>query len=63
MLDGQKKEWAQEQASRIQKRFEPWQEPLGIDGREYIEYLRMELVRYCDDPLLKELIESMTELK
>jgi hypothetical protein len=60
MLDGQKQGWAQEQANRIQKRFEQWQQPLGIDGREYAEYLRIEFVRYCDDPLLKELIESIS---
>jgi hypothetical protein len=61
MLDGQKQEWAQEHASRIQKRFEQWQQPLGIDGQEYAEYLRIELIRCCDDPLLKELIESMSK--
>ncbi|MGA2173276.1 MAG: hypothetical protein ABSG82_09770 [Sedimentisphaerales bacterium] len=61
MLDGQKQQWAQENARRIQKRFEQWQEPLGIDGREYAEYLRIELVRCCEDPLLKELIESISK--
>jgi hypothetical protein len=60
MLEGQKQEWAQEHASRIQKRFEQWQQPLGIDGREYEEYLRLELIRCCDDPLLKELIETIS---
>jgi hypothetical protein len=61
MLDGQKQQWAEEHARRIQKRFEQWQEPLGIDGREYAEYLRIELIHCCDDPLLKELIESMSQ--
>ncbi|MFH1370284.1 MAG: hypothetical protein ABII09_03215 [Planctomycetota bacterium] len=61
MLDGQKQQWAEEHAQRIQKRFEQWQRPLGIDGREYLEYLRVELMNCCDDPLLKELIESMSE--
>ena len=60
MLDGQKQQWAEEHARRIQKRFEQWQQPLGIDGLEYFEYLRTELTRSCDDPLLKELIESMS---
>jgi hypothetical protein len=61
MSDGQKQEWVQEQARRIQKRFEQWQQPLGIDGSEYVEYLQVELGHYCEDPLLKELIESMTQ--
>jgi DNA-binding transcriptional regulator YbjK len=61
MLDGQKQQWAQEQANRIQKRFEQWQQPLGIDGRDYVEYLRTELMQCCDDPLLKEFIESMSQ--
>ncbi len=60
MLDGQKQQWAEEHARRMQKRFEQWQRPLGIDGREYFEYLRSELADYCEDPLLKELIESMS---
>jgi hypothetical protein len=60
MQDGQKEQWAKEQARRLEKRFEQWQQPLGIDGKEYAEYLRMEFCRYCDDPLLKELIESMS---
>jgi hypothetical protein len=60
-MDGQKIQWAQEHAQGIQKRFEPWQQPLGIDGKEYVEYLRIELIQCCDDPLLKELIESLSE--
>jgi hypothetical protein len=27
----------------------------------YAEYLRIELIQCCDDPLLKELIESMSQ--
>ncbi len=61
MSDGQKQEWAQEHARRIQKRFEQWQQPLGIDGREYVKYLSLELENCCDNPLLKSLIESMAE--
>jgi len=61
MLNGQKQQWAQDYARRIQKRFEQWQQPLGIDGREYIEYLRIELMNCCDDPLLRELIESISQ--
>ena len=60
MQDGQKEQWAKEHASRIQKHFEQWQQPLGIDGKEYEEYLRIELINCCDDPLLKEFIESMS---
>jgi hypothetical protein len=60
MLEGQKQEWAEEHARRIQKRFEQWQQPLGIDGREYAEYLRIELVNCCEDELLKELIELIS---
>jgi ribosomal protein L32E len=60
MIDGQKQEWAKQHADRIQKLFEQWQQPLGIDGREYAEYLRKELVQSHDNPLLKELIESIS---
>ena len=61
MMDWQKIKWAQENDQGIQKRFEQWQQPLGIDGQEYAKYLRIELIRCCDDPLLKELIESMSQ--
>ena len=60
MLNGQKQQWAEEHARRIQKKFEQWQQPLGIDGSKFEEYLRIELINCCDDPLLKELIESMS---
>ena len=60
MLDGQRLQWAQEHAHRIQKRFEQWQKPLGINGMEYEEYLKTEYFRCCDDPLLNSLIESMS---
>jgi len=60
MIDGQKQEWAQQHADRIQKLFEQWQQPLGIDGKEYAEHLRNELVQCHDNPLLKELIESIS---
>ena len=59
MLDGQKQEWAEEQAQRLKKLFEQWQQPLGIDDSEYTEYLRAELINCCEDELLRELIESM----
>ena len=61
MLEGQKQQWAEEHARRIQKQFEKWQRPLGIDGKEYAEHLRIELIQCCDNPLLKELIESMSQ--
>ena len=60
MMDGQKIQWAKEHAEGIQKRFEQWQQPLVIDGKEYAEYLMIELIHCCDDPLLKELIESLS---
>ncbi len=60
MKNGQKIKWAQENALGIQKRFEQWQQPLGIDGTEYVEYLKNELIEYCDDPLLKEYFESIS---
>ncbi|MHC4736319.1 MAG: hypothetical protein ACYTDW_17955 [Planctomycetota bacterium] len=31
-----------------------------IDGEEYRKYLTEELLGYCDEPLLKSLIESIT---
>ena len=61
MKDGQKIKWAQEHALGIQRRFEHWQQQIGIDGREYVEYLKKELIEYCDDPLLKEYIESISQ--
>jgi len=60
MLDSQKDKWAEEQARRLQKRFEQWQKPLGIDGDEYVKYLRGELFQSCEDPLMKDLIESIS---
>jgi hypothetical protein len=61
MLDGQKQQWAEEHARRIQRQFEKWQKPLGINGQEYAEYLKIELINCCDDPLLKEFIESLSQ--
>ena len=54
------KGWAEERARRLQHLFEQWQKPLGIDGKEYRKYLTEELLGYCDEPLLKSLIESIT---
>ncbi|MHC4546241.1 MAG: hypothetical protein ACYSYL_17290 [Planctomycetota bacterium] len=44
----------------MQHLFEQWQKPLCIDGEEYRKYLTEELLGYCDEPLLKSLIESIT---
>jgi hypothetical protein len=44
----------------MQKLFEQWQKPLGINGTEYRRYLKEELTAYCDEPLLKSLIETIT---
>ena len=56
----EKQRWAEEHARRLQHLFEQWQKPLGIDDEEYRKYLTEELVHYCDEPLLKSLIESIT---
>jgi hypothetical protein len=55
-----KQKWAEEHARHLQQMFEQWQKPLGIDGAEYRRHLREELTSYCDEPLLKSLIESIT---
>ena len=57
--EGQKK-WAEEHAIRLQRLFEPWQKPLGIDGGNYGLYLKEELTSYYDEPLLRSFIESLT---
>ena len=54
-----KEKWVEEHARRLQHLFEQWQKPLSIDGKEYRKYLTEELVNYCDEPLLKSLIESI----
>ncbi len=56
----EKQRWVEEHARRYQHLFEQWQKLLGIDGKEYHKYLTEELVNYCDEPLLKSLIESIT---
>ncbi len=59
--DAEKQKWVEEHARQLQHVFEQWQKPLGIDGEEYRKYLTEELVHYyCDEPLLKSLIESIT---
>ncbi len=55
-----KEKWVEEHARRLQHLFEQWQKPLSIDGKEYRKHLMEELVNYCDEPLLKSLIESIT---
>jgi hypothetical protein len=56
----EKEEWTDKHARRIQQRFEQWQKPLGIDGGEYISYLRKELLDFCENPLKKSLIDSIS---
>jgi hypothetical protein len=56
----EKQRWIEEHARRLQQLFEKWQKPLCIDGEEYRKYLTKELPGYCDEPLLKSLIESIT---
>jgi len=55
----ERQKWAEEHARCLQHLFEQWQKPLNIDGKEYRKHLMEELVNYCDEPLLKSLIESI----
>jgi len=56
----EKEEWAEKHARLIQRRFEQWQKPLGIDSKEYFKYLRKDLVDLWKDSLKKSLIESIS---
>jgi len=56
----EKEEWIEKHARLFQKRFEQWQKPLGIDGEEYLRHLRKDLIDFCEDPLKKSLIESIS---
>jgi len=56
----EKQRWVEDHSRRLQHLFEQWQKPFGIDGEEYRKHLIEELVNYCDEPLLKSLIESIT---
>jgi hypothetical protein len=58
--DEDKQRWVEEHALRMGHLFEQWQKPLGIDGEQYRKYLIEELDGYCDKPLLKSLIESIS---
>jgi len=60
MLPSEKEKWVEEHARRLQLLFEKWQKPLGIDGDEYVKYLREELADRCDEPVWKSLIESIS---
>ncbi len=55
-----KEKWVKDQVLRLQHLFEQWQKPLSIDGKDYRKHLMEELGNYCDEPLLKSLIESIT---
>ena len=55
----ERQKWVEEQARRLQNLFESWQKPLDIDADEYLKYLKGQLDTYCDQPLLKSLIESI----
>jgi len=59
MLNTEKQRWAEEHARRIELKFEQWQEPLDIDGTEYVRYLADDLLECFDEPLMKSLIESI----
>ncbi|MHC4572760.1 MAG: hypothetical protein ACYS76_01285 [Planctomycetota bacterium] len=58
--ESEKLRWVEEHARRLQRRFEQWQKPAGIDGREYHKYLIQELCHCYDEPLRKSLIESIS---
>lgn len=55
----EKQEWAEEHARRLQRLFEQWQNPLGINGSEYRKHLKAELSDCYDQPLRKSLIEQI----
>ncbi len=57
--EAEKQKWVEEHARRLQHLFEQWQQPLGIDDEKYRKHLTEELANYCDEPLLKSLIESI----
>ena len=52
-------QWIEQHARQVQRLFQQWQHPIGIDGQEYQKHLEKELATYWDDPLLKTLIESI----
>jgi hypothetical protein len=52
-----KQRWAEEHARLLQRLFEQWQKPLGIDGEEYRKHLARELSDCYDEPLRRSLIE------
>ncbi|MHC4132628.1 MAG: hypothetical protein ACYSSP_06785 [Planctomycetota bacterium] len=56
----EKQKWVEDNARRLQHLFEQWQKPLGINGNQYQKYLKDELHNYCDEPLLRSLIDSIT---
>ena len=56
----EKQKWVEEHAHSLQRLFEKWQRPLGIDSGEYFRYLEKELTGCCNDPLRKDLIESIS---
>jgi hypothetical protein len=56
----EKQKWVEENSLRLQHLFEQWQKPLGINGNQYQKYLKDELPNYCDEPLLRSLIDSIT---
>ena len=56
----EKEEWADEHAHCIQRLFEQWQAPLGIDGEEYFRYLREEFIDLSENSLMKSLIDSIS---
>jgi hypothetical protein len=56
----EKQRWVEKHARRLQHRFEKWQKPLGIDGRDYQRFLSEELCDCYNEPLRKSLVESIS---
>lgn len=57
--DKEKQQWIEEHARRLQRLFEQWQNPLGINGSEYRKHLNDELSDCYDQPLRKSIIEKI----
>ena len=56
---GNRDQWVEEHARHLQQRYEQWQQPIGIDSQAYLKHLEKELADCWEDPLLKNLIESI----
>jgi hypothetical protein len=55
--DTNKEKWLQKYASRILMVWSQWQTPLGV-APAYTDRIKMDLVRFYDDPLKRMFIET-----